>query len=116
MVETVKYRVRRRDTLSNIISRQGFPARDWRRIYEASYTSTFRRQVPDPDQIQPGGIRFLPRYSPRDLRELLTKIDLAITSLNQTEAALTSLEQAEVRTRRAIERAPQDRAEMLVML
>lgn len=113
MVETVKYRVRRRDTLSNIVSRQGFPARDWRRIYDAPYNRNFRREFPDPDQIQPGGILYLPRYSPRDLRDLVAKIDEAVTRLRETEAALESLDRAEVATRRAIERAPDDRAAML---
>lgn len=92
MVNTVEYRVRRRDNLSNIVRRLGFPARDWRRIYEASYNRRFRRQHPDPNLIQPGSVLNVPRWSPQQIRDLMRKIDNARTTVAQGDRVLAALQ------------------------
>lgn len=75
-VETVEYRVRRGDSLQDIVQTAGFPRRDWRRIYDAPYNRRLRAQRPDPDAIQPGDVVFLPRYNQRQLADIAARIQM----------------------------------------
>lgn len=108
MTDTVQYRVQRRDTLTNIVRRLGFPARDWRRIYDASYNRSFRRRHPDPNLILPGAILNVPRYSPETLRDLLAKLDAAQDALGEAEAQMLRLQRIERQLRQTIARGPDD--------
>lgn len=76
-VETVEYRVRRGESLQDIVQANGFPRRDWRRIYDASYNRAFRTLRPDPDSIQPGDRLMLPRLNPAQIAEIVLRIQIA---------------------------------------
>ena len=110
MVETVEYRVQRRDTLSNIVARAGFPARDWRRIYNAPYNRRFKRAHPDPNLILPGAILMLPRYSPQVIRDLAAKTQRARVSVERMESNADRLRDVVSQVRRRLRQRQGDTA------
>lgn len=105
MVETVKYRVRRRDTLSNIVARAGFPARDWNRIYNAGFNRQFKKDFPDPNLIQPGATLILPRYNPSEIQQVLARIEEVQVRIEGAEQGLRRLEPVVTRARRELRTA-----------
>ena len=100
-VETVEYRVRRRDCLEHIVAQAGFPARDWRRIYNANYNRRLRRQRPDPNHIEPGDIVVLPRYTARQLTDILNQINTVKNRMTRLGRGLTETENRIERIERA---------------
>ena len=100
-VETVEYRVRRGDTLQNIVEAAGFPRRDWQRIYNAPYNRALKARRPDPDHIEAGDIVMLPRYTPAEVAEMGRRLQVAERRLQdlrranaQFERRITELERA----------------------
>jgi chorismate mutase len=73
-IETVKYVVKKDDNLWNITKANGFPAKDWEKIYKASYNKDLRKTRPDPNVIHAGDVVFLPRSRPQDLEADAKKI------------------------------------------
>ena len=63
-IETKKYIVKKDDNLSNIVKTHGFPARDWKIIYNAKYNEKFKSDHPDPNKIVKGGVFYLPKWHP----------------------------------------------------
>ncbi len=106
-VETVEYRVRRGDTLQNIIQRAGFPRRDWRRIYDAPYNRGIRSQRPDPDHIQPGDRLMLPRFNARQLADIVQRIQMVERRLSLMNTAVTEFEREIAQLEREIRDARQ---------
>ena len=52
----------------------GFPPKDWKKIYDAPYNKKLRKLRPDPKVILPGDIVCLPRYSMEDIQGILDSI------------------------------------------
>lgn len=91
-VDIVEYRVRRGDTLQDIVQTAGFPRRDWRRIYDAPYNRTFRSQSPDPDHILPGACLMLPRYNTAQVADIGQRIQMAERRFGLLSEDVTKLE------------------------
>lgn len=91
-VDTVEYRVRRGDTLQDIVQTAGFPRRDWRRIYDAPYNRTFRSQSPDPDHILPGGSFMLPRYNSAQVADIGRRIQMVERRFGMLSSDVTAFE------------------------
>lgn len=102
-VETVEYRVRRGDTLQNIVEGAGFPRRDWRRIYDASYNRAFKRLRPDPDQIEPGDRLMLPRFNQRQIADIMQRIQIVERRFSALSDAVTRMEREIAEAERAVE-------------
>lgn len=96
-VETVEYRVRRGESLQDIVQAAGFPRRDWRRIYDAPYNRSFRSRRPDPDHIEPGDRFMLPRYNTRQIADIVQRIQFTERRFQQMNRDLAETERDNAR-------------------
>lgn len=83
-VKTKKIIVKKRDNLWNIVKENGFPPKDWKKIYNASYNSKLKKLRPDPNIILPGDEVYLPVADQKEIaRRLVTikKVSKKVTAL-----------------------------------
>ena len=115
-VETVNYRVRRGDTVQDIVQNAGFPRRDWRRIYDAPYNRQFRRRRPDPDHIESGDTFVLPRYNQRDIANLLRQVEQLRARVDRVNQGLDRVERQLASAEAVVNRREELSREQLVSL
>lgn len=91
-VETIEHRVRRGETLQDIVQSAGFPRREWRRIYDATYNRAFKSLRPDPDSIQPGDRLMLPRFNAHQIADIVQRIVIVERRLMLMDEAISEFE------------------------
>ncbi|MEM7438024.1 MAG: hypothetical protein AAF393_00385 [Pseudomonadota bacterium] len=77
-VEVKPYKVKKGDSLWNIVKAAGFPPKDWEKIYNAPYNSRLKSKIKKekrtPDLIFPGEIVFLPAFSQKDVKKQIAAV------------------------------------------
>lgn len=91
-VQTIDFKVRKGDNLWDIVGKYGFPSKDWKKIYNAPYNKAFRKKCPNPNVIQPGDIFVLPRFTPRDVADLMSRMTRVQDLLIRADAVVTNME------------------------
>ncbi len=125
-IQTIEFKVRKGDNLWNIVGNYGFPAKDWKKIYNAPYNKAFRKKCPDPHVIQPGNVFVLPRFAPRDIailmnqmariQDLLIRADAVVIHMEKTlKSAETSIKKKKEVKEAEIKKLKKD-AEAMVTL
>ncbi len=100
--EVVAYKVKKEDSLWNIVKTAGFPAKDWKKIYKARYNNKFadklKQENRSPDKIFPGEIIYLPKYNSKaimahfqELQTLKKIVSNSTQKMNVIQKSLSDL-------------------------
>ena len=91
-LQTVKFKVRKGDNLWDIVGKYGFPPKDWKKIYNAPYNKEFKKKRPDPNVIQPGDIFVLPKFTSRDIADIMNRMKVVQDLLIRADAIVSNME------------------------
>lgn len=122
-MEYAAYKVKKGDNLHKIAKRHGYPAADWRKIYDHKKNADFRRKRPDPNMIKPGDVVLIPKTPlavlkmvHKSLFEALGHHGAGMPPLKGYKATLEALEKEAARLKKqsALTKADLKRAETAV--
>jgi len=95
-VKTVAYKVKKGDSLWSIVKIAGFPANDWKKIYEAPYNrelkSKIEKEKRTPDLIFPGETVYLPAYNQKDVKKQIELVRELKKQIDKIGVPLPTLE------------------------